>query len=85
MHEVNVDVNRSIDVDLHAETAETKSHSDSKSLGTPTLGRCSSRHSFRFRIMLHNTSNGIPSDSVVGRQSAFDICRAILANACAAR
>jgi hypothetical protein len=57
----------------HAETAETKSHSASKLLGTPTMVRYWSRHSLSAVVKLPRTSKGSPSESVLGLQSCLDI------------
>jgi len=70
----------SASVDISSNLTETKSHSPSKLLGTPTRFRYSSLHSVSACANVHRLSNGMPSESVAGRQSCLDIWRAVRAS-----
>ena len=68
-----------------AKLTETKSHSPSKLLGTPTRFRYWSLHSVSARANVHRASNETPSHSVAGLHNCRDIWRAVRARECAAR
>jgi len=68
-----------------ADTADTKSHSAAKSVGTPTRGRYCARQSLSCWMITRRTSTGTPSESVVGIQRFLDMCLEMRARACAAR